>query len=469
MSYQEAKSKDYGINNCDGCLAKQRQIDRQFEEIQQLKQKLNVNQRKLKDGFFGSSTPSSQIPLKPDSVAENQAKTGGGQLGHKGVGRQIFTCSQADEVKISEVSQENCPNCECRLSRQSSNKRAVYELEVEKLRKVYYSIERKVCPKCRQILSAKVENVMPRMSMSNELIVEVAGQHYILGRTLGQISERFGVNYATLSEALKRVGKMIEPSFERLKSDYRKAEIRHADETSWRTDGSGGYSWYFGSKDVSLYLFRSTRSASVVREVIGTQQLNGVLVVDRYGGYNRVPCKIQYCYAHLLRAIKDLETEFEANLEVKNYTREMKICLTDAMQLRNRGLQEAEYRAEAENIKAKIFQLSGRQAEHPAIRKWQDFFVEKAERLYGWCENAEIPAENNYAEREIRKVVIARKMSFGSQSQAGAKTREIWTSILQTLKKREENPRDKLITALNQLSQNENLDITTELFGSPKT
>ncbi|MCY7348953.1 MAG: transposase [Pyrinomonadaceae bacterium] len=254
---------------------------------------------------------------------------------------------------------------------------------------------------------------MPRMSLSNQLIVEVAAPHYVLGRTLGQISERLEVNYATLSDALKRIGKLFEPSLERLKTDYRKAEVRHADETSWRTDGSGGYSWYFGSQEVSLHLFRGTRSASVVREIIGTQQLSGVLVVDRYGGYNRVPCRIQYCYAHLLRAIKDLETEFEANLEVKNYPRAMKICLTDAMQLRNRGLKETAYVKQAEKIKEQILNLSDRQAKHPAIRKWQDFFVEKAERLYGWCQSAEIPAENNYAEREIRKVVIARKMSFG--------------------------------------------------------
>ncbi len=60
-------------------------------------------------------------------------------------------------------------------------------------------------------------------------------------------------------------------------------------------------------------------------------------------------------------------------------------------------------------------------------------------------------------------------MSYGSQSQDGAKTREIWTSVLQSLKKRAENPRDKLVEALNKLSQNENLDITEELFGSPKS
>jgi hypothetical protein len=63
-------------------------------------------------------------------------------------------------------------------------------------------------------------------------------------------------------------------------------------------------------------------------------------------------------------------------------------------------------------------------------------------------------------------VVIARKLSYGSQSQEGAKTREIWTSILQTLKKREENPRAKLLEALSKLVENKDLDIAEELFGS---
>jgi transposase len=193
-----------------------------------------------------------------------------------------------------------------------------------------------------------------------------------------------------------------------------------------------------------------------------------VLVVDRYGGYNRAACRIQYCYAHLLREMKDLEQEFDNNDEIKSYTSKMKLHLTDAIQLRKRSLSEAEYQKEAAAIKAHILELSDRQALHPAIRKWQDFFVEKAARLYQWTQGAQIPAENNYAEREIRKIVIARKMSYGSQSTEGAKTRETWTTILQTLKKREANPRDKLVQALNKLSHTKDLDITEELFGSPK-
>ena len=266
---------------------------------------------------------------------------------------------------------------------------------------------------------------------------------------------------------MKRIGKLLEPALERLKTDYRCSLVRHADETGWRTAGGNGWSWYFGSEKVSLHLFRQTRSASVAAEVMGKEKLAGVLVVDRYGGDNRVPCALQYCYAHLWREMKSLENEFPDNQEISNYTCQMKLSLSDAMQLRKRALSEAEYLQEAAKIRQQIAGLSDRQAVHPAIRRWQDFFIEKAARLYQWCESSAIPAENNYAEREIRKVVIARKMSCGSQSIEGAKTREIWTSILQTLKKREPNPRDKLAQALNKISQTKDPDIAEELFDSP--
>jgi hypothetical protein len=40
------------------------------------------------------------------------------------------------------------------------------------------------------------------------------------------------------------------------------------------------------------------------------------------------------------------------------------------------------------------------------------------------------------AERDLRPTVIARKVSFGSQSDAGAHTRGLLMSVLHTLKKR---------------------------------
>ena len=467
MSYQPAKSKDFGVNLCEGCLQKQLIIDRQKQEILALKQKLKLNEKRLKEGFFGSSTPSSQLPVKTNSLSENQAKRGGAQPGHPPNKRQAFTLEQADEVHLAPVEEQTCPSCQSHLVSHTANERAIYDLQQEQLRKLFYQIERKRCPQCQNLLSGKVRNAFPKTQLSNSLLVEVAQQHYVLGRTLGQISERLSLNYSTLGDSLKRVGKLLEPCLDKLKGLYRKAPVRHADETGWRCDGGNGYSWYFGSKDVSLHLFRQTRSGSVAKEVLGKEKLGGVLVVDRYGGYNQMPCALQYCYAHLLRDLKDFESEFESDQEVQSYTREMKICLTDAMQLRNRGLSAPEYAKAGQLIKGRMLELSQSPARHLGVRTWQDFYVEKAERLYQWCESAEVPAENNYAEREIRKVVIARKLSYGSQSEEGAKTREIWTSVLQSLKKREENPVGKLLEGLIKLVEDKEFNIAEELFGSP--
>jgi len=74
--------------------------------------------------------------------------------------------------------------------------------------------------------------------------------------------------------------------------------------------------------------------------------------------------------------------------------------------------------------------------EHLGIRRIQDIFVENEERLYHWADNRSVPAENNLAERDLRPTVIARKVSFGSQSDAGAHTRSVLMTVLNTIKKR---------------------------------
>jgi hypothetical protein len=232
VSYETPKANDYGVNLCEGCLDKQCEINRLKEEVQRLRLKLSANQRKSKEGFFGSATPSSQVPVKQNSLAENQARRGGAQKGHRGVGRQVLSSDEADEMRLAEVTAETCPDCAGALNRLSANERSVYKLEREQVKKIYYLIERKVCPQCRRIESGKVAGVFARCSLSNQLVVEVAEQHYVLGRSLGQIADRFSLNYSTLSEALKRIGNMPEPSLQRLKQEYRQTYVRHADETS---------------------------------------------------------------------------------------------------------------------------------------------------------------------------------------------------------------------------------------------
>ena len=76
---------------------------------------------------------------------------------------------------------------------------------------------------------------------------------------------------------------------------------------------------------------------------------------------------------------------------------------------------------------------------HQGIKTIQYIFLNNADRLYHWVNDRDIPADNNKAEQELRPTVIARKISFGSQSKKGAETRSILMTILQTAKKKLKN------------------------------
>jgi len=84
-------------------LEKQLKLDRLETEVQRLRAKLRYQERTAKEGPFGSSTPSSKIPIKPSSLAERQARRGGGKVGHAGQGRRRLTVSVADAMERIEA------------------------------------------------------------------------------------------------------------------------------------------------------------------------------------------------------------------------------------------------------------------------------------------------------------------------------------------------------------------------------
>jgi transposase len=164
--------------------------------------------------------------------------------------------------------------------------------------------------------------------------------------------------------------------------------------------------------------------------------LPGVLVVDRYNGYNQMPCSIQYCYAHLLRDIRDLEKDFPENPEVKAFVEVLVPQVANAISLRTLDITDKQFKCQAAKIRNEIIKITNRKPRHTAIQRIQDIFREKADRLYNWAEDRSIPADNNLAERELHPLVIARKISFDSQSDTGAKTGEIVMTVLHTGEKK---------------------------------
>jgi len=448
---------------CKECLRKQQKINDLEEQIACLKTKLRYQERTAKEGFFGSSTPSASIPVKANSSAGHKRNRGGGKVGHQGHGRTSICEKDADKVEKIPIG-NICPDCGSTLEDKGIKARTVIDCQPVKMKKIVYYLERKRCPKCKKLISARAPGVFAKCLYSNQLLAYVAVQHYIYGNTLGQIEKQTGIGYSSLIDAMHQLSKRLKDVPNALIAAYRTSEVKHADETGWRTDGNNGYAWLFCTPQISIFRVRKTRSASVPKEVFGEKAVPGVLVVDRYNGYNKMHCLIQYCYAHLLRTVKDLEKDFPENAEIKSFVEALAPQLANAISLRTLDITEKQFKQQAAKIKNEIINITNRQARHPAIQKIQDIFREKADRLYHWAEDRNVPADNNLAERELRPLVIARKISFGSQSDAGARTREMLMTVLHTLKKRTTDVTVAFKSALNKLAEDGDIDPFKAVF-----
>lgn len=442
---------------CEGCFKKQKKIDQLEARILHLECRLRRLEEKTKEGYFGSSTPSSKLPFKKNSESKNN---GGAKKGHKGNGRKSIKEAEADGIEYHSI-EGGCPYCGGELEEKDTINRSVIDLAPVKAKKVLHKCKKYQCVKCKKTIQSK-PRVLPRSLYGNGLIAQSCVMHYLEGTPVGRVESILGNNVVqdSLFDVFHRVANIWGPTIERIADNYKQALVKHADETGWRIDGHSGYAWLFCSEQESIFKFKNTRSSKVPGKVFGNKQLPGVLVVDRYSGYNKAPCKIQYCYAHLLRKVKDLEKKFSDSREVACFVEVLAPLLAKAMRLRTKKISNNQYYKQARNLKKEIIKVARSPSCHFGIKEIQRIFLENKDRLYHWVTDRKVPPDNNKAEREIRPSVIARKVSFGSGSEKGAKTRSILMSVLHTAKKRLKSDSivDWFKEALDEISLNPSVD-----------
>ena len=113
---------------CKACLQKQQKIDRLEDELRRVKAKLRYQERTAKEGPFGSSTPSSKVPLKANSLEENQARKGGAKPGHPGHGRKRLQPAQSERT-IPIHGPTTCPDCGTPLENRGLKRRTVLDAQ----------------------------------------------------------------------------------------------------------------------------------------------------------------------------------------------------------------------------------------------------------------------------------------------------------------------------------------------------
>ena len=412
---------------------------------------------------FGSSTPSSKIPIKENSTEESRKRMGGLKTGHAGHGRKRISEVEADEV-IDLPAPNVCPIHGNELTECTTRtKTVVHSVPAKTITRVY-TIQRAWCPQCRKYHENKIPGVMPYFAFSNDLLAQTLVDHYKYGIPMGTEARRLGVKKSALFNAAKKIAQLLKPGLETLREDFRKAKNKHADETTWSNDGKNGYAWGFFTENTSLYVFKETRSSIVPKDVFGDGEHIGVLGVDRYGAYNASwKGKIQYCLEHYKRNVRDLIEAEPNNKEYQKYIPRYLELLKEAMTLRKKK-HGKEYDEESVRIRDELLSLCSSDIKDGKLKGYFDLMSEKRHRFFQWVCHSEIEAENNLAERRLRPLVTARKVCFGSQSEKGLEVREILMSIIDTLSLRFNDPVAKLSSVLDEIGRNKNVDVAVLLW-----
>lgn len=428
-----------------------------------------LNRRTGKEGYFGLATPSALRINKPGATAANQAKKGGAEIGHEGHGREDFTVDEADEVVRVDGVPPPCPCGAGQWVPGGFREHCVIERIPERRIRRFFLKAESTCSACGQTGAVQTPGVTRGGLYGNAMVAHLLAEHYLHGLTAGNTCRREGIGEGAFFNIAGRCADLIEPVFSRILRMLRACLIVHADESGWRKDGAKAHVWIFANRELAAFLFRDTRGGKVPLEVFGPDPLGVNLITDRYRGYDPLKLNRQYCYTHLLRDLKMLEKDFPDEPEIAAFAAELKPLLKEAISMYRKTTDLADYVPEATAIKDKIIGVCMRVANHPGVQNFQNIFREHPERLFQWVKSPEIPAENNFAERGLRPSVIARKISFGSQSSRGMRTREILMTFLYTARIRGLDPRATLEKALNLLCRDPSSDISTLLGLAPET
>ncbi len=337
-----------------------------------------------------------------------------------------------------------CPNCHGHeLSRvQSSRTRVVEDLPAARTEVTEYTLERRYCRGCHRLVEPPVPGALPHAQLGLRLmhaVVQLKLQHRV---TVEQIPPLLAGLYGIeVSEGevhgiLEQMARAYGPTYERFRAEMREAPAKYLDETPWWVSGQSAYLWVGAPPTEVVYHIGPTRSHVEALELLGPSP-SGVLVHDRFSAYETVGSKTglrhQACWFHLIGDAKELVDFLEAEGEQIHGV--LQTVYRAAKRLSGRGTEEHVRQL----TEALVGGLSNRQGVSSHGQRFVESILKIQERLFGFVTDVTVEGTNNRAERALRPIAVARKISGGSRSWRGARVTAVLASVVQTLRLRGQN------------------------------
>jgi transposase len=409
-----------------------------LEKIAQLEERLKRNSKN------SSKSPSTD---QKGNTSETDKKLS--RNSRAGKARPSFPPDKID--KHVQCKQENCPHCgSSKIQLNGHSPEILQQAELPEIRAIIteFQLQKYHCNKCGKNSTACLPPGIPDSAFGPKLmglLDTLTGVLHVAKREAIQlIKDLYDVDMGigSVPNVEERVATALDPIYDRIhKFVIQHKFCTHFDETSWRDSGKRHFVWLATCQQAAVYRIDRNRSTAAFKRLIGQETWTAPAVTDRYAVYNSFKDH-QFCLAHLIREFKGygerdgpdkaiglaIENELRLSCKIHREYREGKIPLAQ----RNRCLGTRKRRVE-------YWLEDGLANGSDALAKICGSLLEHFGKLWTFSRILGMEPTNNMAERDLRKLVIWRRKSYGTRSNRGKKFVERVTTVAQTIRKQSGN------------------------------
>lgn len=429
-----------------------------LQRIRPLEQQVAQLQERLNQNSHNSSKPPSSDPpnAPPRPQRTPSGRKAGGQPGHAGHTRLLKPLDQVQEVV--DLRPTSCGACGVLLlgDDPQPQRHQVTELPRIEPHVTEYRRHAVTCLVCGAETPAEWPVDIPTGDFGPRLQA-----------TTGYLSGRMGMSQRDLTETMEtlfhtEVSLGSIPALQMAVSDAIAEPVQDAqtyvqqqpaanvDETGWREQAKRAWLWVAATPLVSVFLVLATRGAKGARQLLG-DTFQGIVSSDRWSAYNWLdPQRRQLCWAHLKRDFQKLVDRGGESQRLGEALLEQVEQLFRLWQrVRDGTLSRLDFQREVKPICERVHALLGEgthlSQEHTHHTCENLLKLEVA--LWTFVSVEGVDPTNNHAERCLRRGVLWRRRSFGTQSESGSRFVERILTTLTTLRQQKRDVLDYLTAA----------------------
>lgn len=398
----------------------QNQIQLLSNQIAQLEARLHL--------YENSNTPSSKQRFKKKPMEPNGKL--GAPIGHPKWGRK-----QPEPTKTVEHCEDDCPNCKHKLGKPFKTDRFVKE-EVPKPRPievVEHLVNHYHCRHCGKHIIAK-NNLTAGMfgPRAEALTVLFRFEDRLPLRKTVNALARLGLDMTNVcvQNISQRSSHKLQPEYNKAIALVRTSRVVYVDETEYTIDGETFWLWTFTTEQVTVYVIRKKRNASVPIEILG-KDYKGIVTSDGHSAYRKIGSAQQRCWAHITRESKELNEQHQLykchHNNISNIFRKVKRIRENPPPLKKRMQLKEQLEKETTAI---ADALDG----HKEYRAFAVKLRNAIPFLFTCIIHLFVEPTNNIAERSLRELIVLRKIIGGLRRETGARILESIATCLATWK-----------------------------------